>query len=171
MRLGKDLIDKPVISITDGRLVGKVKDLYLNDKLESIVGLHLGSEGIFNRRSLAISRDRVTLLGIDAILVDSSENVVVDEEQLEGSEGWLRRQDVQGRGVDTTGGTKVGVIGEILINDQGDVLGFKLARVFVEGPMAKKQAVAREVVVDVGNVDGAMTIDLAQAEQHSLSLT
>jgi hypothetical protein len=26
MRLGKDLLDKPIISVTDKRMVGKVKD-------------------------------------------------------------------------------------------------------------------------------------------------
>jgi uncharacterized protein YrrD len=170
MRLGKDLIDKPIYSVSDGRLLGKVKDLYLNDALETIIGLYLGSEGIFNRRNLAINRDRVTLLGLDVVLVADSE-AVIEPEQLEGSDTWQRRQDIQGREVDTTGGTKVGVIGDIIFDDQGGVLGFKLARAFVEGPMAKKLAVAREVVADVGNVDGAMTIDLAQAEQHSLSLS
>jgi len=30
--------------------------------------------------------------------------------------------------------------------------------------------VAREVVIDTGSVDGAMTIDLAKAEQQGLSL-
>lgn len=169
MRIGKDLVDKPIYSVTEGRLLGKVKDVYLNPSLEKIVGLYLGSEGIFNRRSLLINRDHISLFGLDAILATDSD-VVLEEEQVEEVGEWLRRQNVQGRSVDTTGGTKVGVIGDILFNDQGGVIGFKLARVFVEGPMAKKQAVAREVVVDVGNVDGAMTIDLAQAEQHSLSL-
>lgn len=169
MRIGKDLVDKPIYSVTDGRFLGKVKDVYLNSNLDNIVGLYLGSEGIFNRRNILISRERVTLLGADVILVADSD-VVLEEEQLEEAGEWLRRQNVQGRGVDTTGGTKVGVIGDIVFNDQGVVVGFKLARVFVEGPMAKKQAVAREVVVDVGNVDGSMTIDLAQAEQHPFSL-
>jgi sporulation protein YlmC with PRC-barrel domain len=86
-------------------------------------------------------------------------------------EQWVRRQDVVGREVDTTGGTKVGVIGDVIINDDDGVIGFKLARVFVEGPIAKKQTIAREVVVDTGAVDGVMTIDLAQAEQHELTLS
>jgi sporulation protein YlmC with PRC-barrel domain len=170
MRLGKDLLDKPIISVTDGRLLGKVKDLYLDQSLEKIAGLYLGSEGIFSRKSMLVSRDRLTLLGIDAVLAADSD-VVVEETQASEVEQWVRRQDVVGREVDTTGGTKVGVIGDIIINDDGGVVGFKLARVFVEGPIAKKLAVAREVVADTGAEDGVMTIDLAQAEQHGLSLS
>ena len=66
--------------------------------------------------------------------------------------------------------SSVGVIGDVIINVDDGVIGFKLARVFVEGPIAKKLAVAREVVADTGAEDGVMTIDLAQAEQHGLSL-
>ena len=170
MRLGKDLLDKPLISVTDGRIVGRVKDLYLDNNLERIVGLYLGSEGIFSRKSMLVSRDRLTLLGIDAILAADSD-VVIDESGATEIDQWVRRQELVGREVDTTGGTKVGVIGDVIINDDDSVIGFKLARVFVEGPIAKKQAVAREVVVDTGAKDGVMTIDLAQAEQHSLSLS
>jgi len=170
MRLGKDLLDKPLISVTDGRIIGRVKDLYLDNNLERIVGLYLGSEGIFSRKSFLVSRDRVTLLGIDAILAADSD-VVIDESVATEIDKWVRRQELVGREVDTTGGTKVGVIGDVIINDDDGVIGFKLARIYVEGPIAKKQAVAREVVVDTGAEDGVMTIDLAQAEQHSLSLS
>jgi uncharacterized protein YrrD len=168
MRLGKDLVDKPIYSVTDGRLVGKVKDLYLDSNLERIVGLYLGSEGIFNRKNMLINRDRINLFGVDAILVADSD-VVLEEVQVAELETWVRRQDLAGRDVDTPGRTRVGIIGDIIVNDEGAVLGFKLTRTFVEGPISRKHAVAREVVVDIGTEDGVMTIDLAQAEQHDLS--
>jgi sporulation protein YlmC with PRC-barrel domain len=169
MRLGKDLLDKPIYSVTDGRLVGKVKDLYLDSNLERIIGLYLGSEGLFNRRDMIVNRERVILLGIDTILAADSD-IVLDEAQVDDLESWMRRQDLIGRNVDTSGGTRVGVIGDIMINDEGTVLGFKLTRIVMEGPITRKQAIAREVVVDTGAQDGVMTIDLAQAEQHSLSV-
>lgn len=169
MRLGKDLLDKPIYSITDGRLVGKVKDLYLDSNLERVVGLYLGSEGIFNRKELMVNREQVTLFGLDVVLVANSD-IVLDITQVPDLESWVRRQNLSGRDVNTTGGTRVGIISDVLINDEGAVLGFKLGRTFVEGPIARKQAVAREVVADTGGADGVITIDLAQAEQHDLSV-
>ncbi len=169
MRLGKDLVDKPIYSVTEGRLVGKVKDLYLDSNLERVVGLYLGSEGLFNRKDMLVNRDQITLFGVDALLASNSD-IVLDEAQAADLDTWLRRQDLIGRNVDTSGGTRVGVIGDVLIDNEGAVLGFKLARIFVEGPITRKQVVAREVVVDTGTVDGVMTIDLARAEQHSLSI-
>ena len=44
MRLGKDLIGKPIISITDGRSLGTVKDVYINDQLYWLTGIHVGHE-------------------------------------------------------------------------------------------------------------------------------
>jgi sporulation protein YlmC with PRC-barrel domain len=169
MRLGKDFLDKPIYSITDGRFVGKVKDLYLDSNLERVVGLYLGSEGIFSRKDLLVNRDRITLFGLDATLAADSD-IVLDITQVPDIDSWVRRQDLSGRDVNTSGGTRVGVISDILVSDEGAVLGFKLGRTFVEGPITRKQAVAREVVVDTGGADGVMTIDLAQAEQHSLSM-
>jgi sporulation protein YlmC with PRC-barrel domain len=169
MRLGKDLLDKPIYSISDGRFVGKVKDLFLDGNLERIVGLFLGSEGIFSRKDLLVNRDQVTLFGLDVVLVAGSD-VVLDVTETPDIDSWVRRQDLAGRDVNTSGGTRVGVISDILVSDEGMVLGFKLGRTFVEGPITRKQAVAREVVIDTGGADGVMTIDLAQAEQHSLSM-
>jgi sporulation protein YlmC with PRC-barrel domain len=169
MHLGKDLLDKPIYSTSDGRFVGKVKDLYLDSRLEQIVGLYLGSEGIFSRKDLMVNRDQVTLFGLDVVLVAASD-IVLDVTQVPDLESWVRRQDLSGREVNTTGGTRVGIISDILVSDEGAVVGFKLGRTFVEGPITRKQAVAREVVADIGGADGVMTIDLAQAEQHSLSI-
>jgi len=86
MFLGKDIIGSPVISVSDGRTIGKVKDVYLTPDCQS-------------------------------------------------------------------------------------VLGFSLSHTFVSGPIAEKRAIACHAVQDVGSEDGAMTIDLKQAEQQQLSVT
>ena len=61
MRLGKDLIGKPIISITDGRLLGTVKDIYINDELYWLSGLFLKSEGVIRRKSHLIPREAVVV--------------------------------------------------------------------------------------------------------------
>jgi hypothetical protein len=44
-------------------------------------------------------------------------------------------------------------------------LGFSLGRVLVDGPIAQQRAIRRDVLIDNGNEDGAMTIDLLRAER------
>jgi uncharacterized protein YrrD len=168
MRLGKDLIGKPIYSMTDGRLLGSVKDLYLDKDLELLTGIYLGSEGLIKRKSLLISRRNVMVFGLDAILAKSSD-VVTDDEKAEEAEHWLRREDLQKREIDTPGGTKVGSIGDILLDEEARVVGFSLGKVFVEGPVAESRRVLKGAIVDTGRDDGVMTVDLSKAEQAAPS--
>ena len=164
MRSGKDLIGKPIISITDGRLLGTVKDLYLNDQLYWLTGVHVGTEGLLKKKNYLIPRDSVIVFGIDAVLVKNSD-VVTEGKDLVESETWPRLSKLKGRDVDTPGGTKVGTIGDIIIGEEGHITGFALAKVFVEGPIAEQGQVPRDALIDTGNEDGVMTIDLPKVER------
>lgn len=164
MRLGKDLIGKPIYSMTDGRLLGSVKDLYLDQDLEMLTGIYVGSEGLIKRKSLLIARRSIMVFGIDAILAKSSD-VVSDDEETKEAEHWLRREELQKREIDTPGGTKVGTIGDILLDAEARINGFSLGKVFVEGPVAESRRIMKGAVVDTGRDDGIMTVDLSKAEQ------
>jgi len=168
MRLGKDLTGKPIISITDGRLVGYAKDVYVNQDLYWITGIFTGSEGLISRKSKLIQRDNVVVFGIDAILVKDAD-VETHNKDLDEADKWLRLEKLRGRGVDTPGGTKVGTIGDIMIGEGGEITGFALSRVFVEGPVADKGTLPRSAVIDTGQVDGLMTVDLVKVEQYLLN--
>ena len=165
MRLGKDLIGKPIISITDGRLLGSVKDIYINDELYWLSGLFLKNEGMIRRKAHIIPREAVVVYGLDAILVKNSESVTTDKEYEE-AEQWLRLEKLRGRAVDTPGGTKVGNIGDVILDEDGRVTGFTLGKIHVSGPIAEERTIPRQSLVDTGNDDDdAMTVDLAQIER------
>lgn len=163
MRIGKELIGKPIYSVTDGRQLGSVKDLYLNLDLDMLNGLFLGREGIISRKARLITREDITVLGIDSVLVSDSD-VVTNNEETPEVEMWLRREDLQGREINTAGGTKVGTVGDVLFDEDAQVVGFALARVFVEGPVAESRIVKKEAVLGTGGKTGAITIDLTKAE-------
>lgn len=163
MRESKDLIGKSVISVSDGRLLGSVKDIYLDQNLYWMTGIHLGTEGLIKRKSLVIRREDVVVFGIDAILVKNSD-VVTDNKALREAGNWLRLDDLKGREIDTPGGTKVASVGDVVLDEDARVTAVKLGRVHVEGPIAEKRIVPREAVIDSGSEDGKMTIDLIKAE-------
>jgi uncharacterized protein YrrD len=171
MFLGKDIIGNPVIAVSDGRSIGKVKDLYLTADLRSVAGIYLGTEGLFSRRSLLVRSEDVITMGKDAVLVKHDQVIQEEEDTFETEETWLRRDELQGRTVDSPGGTKVGKIGDVIINQEGKVMGFNFSQVYVSGPIADNHSVAIHTVQDVGHEDGVMTIDLEQAEQQNLSVT
>ncbi len=168
MRLGKDLVGKQIISITDGRSLGTVKDIYMSSDLTAITGIYLGSEGLIKRKHFLINRADVVVFGIDAILVRASD-AVLEESNLPESVAWVRLSKLNKREVDTPGGTKVASIGDIILGEQGDITGFALSRVFVEGPIAKNGTIPRTAVIDTGAEDGVMTIDLTRAENPDVA--
>ena len=163
MRLGKDLVNKQIISITDGRSLGTAKDIYMDNELTAITGIYLGSEGLIKRKHFLITRSDVVVFGIDAILVRTSD-VIAEENELPETVGWTRLSKLNKREVDTPGGTKVASIGDIILGEQGDISGFALSRVYVEGPIEKNGTIPRTAVIDTGDEDGVMTIDLTRAE-------
>jgi uncharacterized protein YrrD len=150
--------------MTDGRLLGTVKDLYLDQDLELLTGIYMGSEGLIKRKSLLIARRSIMVFGIDAILAKSSD-VVSDDDQAEEAKHWLRREELQKREIDTPGGTKVGTIGDVLLDEEARINGFSLGKVFVEGPVAESRRILKGAIIDTGRDDGVMTVDLSKAEQ------
>lgn len=164
MRSSKELIGKPIFSLTDGRHQGVVKDLYVDSELLSIVGIFLGSEGLFSRKARLIPAENVSVFGYDAVLTIGTD-LIKDDENYVPAQTWLRRDNVLGRMMHTSGGTKVGTVGDLLLDDNSGVIGFSLDRILVEGPIARNRMIARSAVLDAGGFEGSIIVDLARAEQ------
>jgi len=166
MRLAKDLVGKPIYTIEKGQLLGKVKDIYLDENLYWMTGIYLGREGMFSRKENLIPRNSVAIFGIDAILV-RGEDVVTDN-RTHDTNGWQKLSKLRGRAIDTPGGTRLAAVGDVILDGEGHITGFALSKVSIDGPIARDKAISREVVIDNGNQDGVMTIDLGRAEQLGL---
>ena len=164
MRIGKELIGKPIYSIIDGRQQGTVKDLFLDLELKQLKGIFLGHEGLINRRIRVIARDDVAVFGFDAVLT-SRGDAATDNSQMPEVDVWLRRDDLHNREIHTAGGTKVGTVGDVLFDEHAEVAGVWLARVHVAGPIAEKKTVPRAAITETGGREGVMIVDLSMAER------
>ena len=169
MRLGKDLLNKPIYSIDEGKLLGKVQDLYLDSTFEVVLGLYVGSQGLVRRKSELIRAGDVVILGDDAVLVRAGD-VITDDSTLPEAKDWMRREKLIGREADTPGGTRLGVIGDVIVDKTGRISGFALSRAYVEGPLAEKRVISRSVITDTGQEDGRMTVDLAKLEASLMDI-
>ena len=169
MRLGKSLVGNPVYGRMDGRKLGEVKDLYLDDELTEVVGIFLGREGLLRPTPRFVERRDIALFGIDALLAESPFTVYEKDEAPE-PPGWLRLDQLQGREVRTPGGTKIGKLGDVVLDEEGRITGFSLVNLSVRGPVAEADAVARTALVAVEDEQGAMAMDLAEAEKALLDV-
>jgi uncharacterized protein YrrD len=163
MRFGKDLDNKPIISVSDGKILGRTKDLYVNQELTQLAGLYLGSEGVIRRTDKIISTENINLFGIDVILVKAPD-VISTTKAIPESDKWHRLSDLQGKEASTPGGTKLATIDDVLLDEQGAISGFSLSRIFVSGPLADRPFIPREVVVDAFQGGDTLLVDFPQLE-------
>jgi uncharacterized protein YrrD len=75
MRTAKEHLNKPLISLVDGKRLGKVKDLYFDAEAGKVVAALLSKRGIINRKTFVIVRAAIQVMGIDAWLVSASDTV------------------------------------------------------------------------------------------------
>ena len=167
MILAKTHSNKPLISISDGKKLGEIKDLYLDRGMRQVAGVFLGTEGLFKRQALVIARSAVQVYGIDAWLLSGSDKVM-DLGELPESETFTLASELRGRKIQTEGGTEIGVVEDVLLDNEARVLGFSLGKVSVQGPLAERKAIALEAITNMGSKNEPMTTILAQAESLAL---
>lgn len=168
MRASKDLVGNPIVSMTNGRSIATVSDVYLDRELNRIVALLTGYEGLLKRKAQVVLRERVTVLGEDVILTEATD-VILPEDQVEAFNTWIRRDQLNGRNVDTPGGTRIARLDDVIVSDEGEVLGFSFGRTYIDSPVAESGAVSCQAVIDTGAEDGVMTIDLEKAERENFA--
>lgn len=161
----KDLQNKQLISLADGKKIGEVRDLYLDGDMQKVAAVYLGKEGgLFSKKSHALARNFVSVMGVDAWLVDGAFQIVEPSMSREFDQFALVG-DVRGREVQTEGGTKIGVVEDALVDDQGNVQAFTLGKVYVLGPLADRKVIGRAAVKQLGTKSAPMIADMAQAEE------
>lgn len=163
MLTGRQIEGKQLISLTDGKKVGEVKDLYLDEELNKIAGVFVGWEGLFNRKDFAVDRASIEVLGIDAWLVHDA-NVVLPPDEILNSARFVTLNNLRGREIVSEGGTPIGAVDDVLLDETGTVLGFSLGKIQVKGTLAERKAIARSTISTIGGKQAAMTANVALAE-------
>ncbi len=143
----KDIHNKPLISVTEGKKVGDLKDLYLDTDLTRVAAVFLGREGLFKPRITIVDRSFIQVCGVDAWLTVGSD-VAAALPDGDDAPSLLLAGDLHGREITTEGGTQIGTIGDILLDGSGLVAGFQLDRIYVKGPLADKKIIPREAVLE-----------------------
>jgi sporulation protein YlmC with PRC-barrel domain len=163
MLTAKSHTNKPLVSLTDGKIVGEIKDLYVDRDMRQVAAVHLGKEGLLKRKALMLARSAVQVYGVDVWLVAGSDKVAGPED-IADADTFVLVGDLRGREIQTEGGTKVGVLDDVVLDAEARVLGFVLGKTYVQGPLADRKTIAREAVIKLGSKDAPMTVELAQAE-------
>jgi len=163
MSTAKDLTRKPIYSVADGTQLGEIKDIYLDGAASTITAVLVGKEGVFTKKMLVIRRSDVRTIGVDCWLAHG-EAEVMDLKEVDGGEDFQLVTELRKREIETTGGTKIGTIGDVVFDGDDSVVGFALAKVHIQGPVAEAKQVALGAVTSFGDKHTAMIVDLQAAE-------
>ena len=165
----KDHINKPVIATSNGKKLGKIKDIYFDSNVKRVTAISLGSSGFFKNKKLMIDRANVLTCGIDSWLV-SSADVVVEPKYIVGSSEFVSASELKGRQIMSEGGTEIANVDSVILEGHCNVNGFTLNNLPASGPLAMRKAIAREAISSIGSETSPMTTTLAEAESMEISI-
>jgi uncharacterized protein YrrD len=163
MALTKEFKGKLLISNTDGKNLGEIKDSVFTQDVTQVVAVYLGKTGILNRKAQLLDWKKVALFGVDAWLIAGSDTVK-NQDDFDGGEEFVRGDDLRGREIQTDGGTKIARVEDIILDNSGKVVGFALDKVYAEGPLAESKQIARAAIFKLGDAENPMITILEQAE-------
>lgn len=166
----REHIKKPVISNSDGKKMGKIKDLYFDLNLTKMTAAYLGQRGIIRRNKMVIKQEKVKKCGVDAWLVARSD-VVVKLKDIVGSQEFVLAKELRGRQILSEGGTNIAIVDDVILDDECNVQGFTLTNVPASGPLAERKAIARGAITNLGSKTRPMTTILKQAESMEIGTT
>ncbi|MGH9838778.1 MAG: PRC-barrel domain-containing protein [Blastocatellia bacterium] len=168
MQKTREFQGKLLISITDGKNLGEIKDVYLDKDCNEVIAVYLGKTGLISRKAQLIHIDQIRLFGIDAWLVNGSDKVA-NKEEVEGSDQFILADELRGRAIQTDGKTRIGTVGDIAVDSRLNVLGFAFDKIHVEGPLAEAKAIARAAITSIGDSHNPMIAVLEQAERLKIT--
>ena len=167
MIIGKQHRNKPLISLSDGKHVGEIKDFYFDAQLTRLAAVFTGKEGLLSRKTFAVARASIKVLGVDVWLVGGPD-VVVNFDTLPEHEDLIRFEDVRGREIVTEGGSKIATVDDVLLDAEGRLLGFALTKVLVPGPLSERKAVHRDAITSCGGDKIPMAAVMTRAESLTI---
>lgn len=130
------LVGNPVIGITNGEKIAKVEDLLVDPNTLKAAAALTSKSTLLSREIEAIPAEQVEVWGQDAILAKQPD-VVAKEEELDSRDGWLSASDdIRGYEVVAEDGTRIGTLGDVVLDTEGQIMGYEMAEVATEGRVA-----------------------------------
>lgn len=121
-----------VISLDEGKVIAKMSDVIIDPQTMKVAALVTSKGGLLGREVKYVLGTEVNVWGEDVILI-SRTAAAMDESEMEPSEGllWVS-EEIQGRDVITQDGTRIGRLADVLIETDGELVGYVLSDVYMD---------------------------------------
>lgn len=142
----QDLNGRSIVNIENGERIGHVSNLLFDPESLRVVGLvsnrgNMGGLGnLLTRDTETFPASAVEVWGKDVILVHTPERMI--EEGSPEREKWVDlTAQLKDRYVVSVDGTRVGQVGDVILDKNGQIVAYSLNQVYVEGPLAESKRI------------------------------
>lgn len=150
VRKTQEMKDMSVVSLSNGEIIAKVSDMLVDPTTRSIAALLSSKGGLLGRTTKTIPATEIQVWGEDVIIV-SRPDVFVSKEELPNHQQCLSvANQLKGRDVVGQDGTRIGTLNDVLIDNEGHLVGYDLAKVDIEGPIAKSKRIGADATHALG---------------------
>lgn len=162
---GSDLIGLPVVTMA-GDDVAEVRDVLFDSTAGHVLGFRLNKRGrLAGRMKESLGRAQVAAVGPDAVMVQDSDALLMQEIAASGDEP---SGNVLGDRVITDGGVQVGTVTDVVIDTAGGaVVGFEVAS--MDEPSSRHGRRSYVPLPDTGAVSGEAVMVPASAIEYVTS--
>ena len=105
-----------MIGITDGRKIGDVKDLYLDQTLRKVICINFNQVGLLGFKAQLVRREDVMVFGVDSFLTKDSYVIIESGKEID-TNNMVKRESPRGRDVLTDGETRIAKVQDVILDD------------------------------------------------------
>lgn len=140
-RLSNDLKGFQIISATNGQIIAKVEDVFIDLKKLRVAAIATSTGGLLTSKVEAIHRNDIKVWGEDVILADDP-NVIKEGKSIQGFEEWESiSKQIKSKDVLNTKGEKIAELNDLVIDSDANIVGYDLSTVLMDGPVADSKRI------------------------------
>ena len=143
IHMTQDLRSKPVISMVSGNILARLEDVIVAPDMRRIAAVTSRIDTA-HRKLGAIPGPEIRVWGKDALLTERHDLADRSSDPHEMIDWPSVSRQLKGCRVITTAGTHIGTLYDLIINDRGQIVGYDLLEVLIEGSIAYSRQVPAE---------------------------
>ena len=152
MRKAKSLLGLKIVTQTEGRDLGTVRDLIFSDQSQRLTALLLTDRELFGMiDATAVPWNEVRQIGRDALMVTGDAAVIKVHSDALLAEAYDARDNLDGKQITTDGGENLGHISDLYIDDSGHVLAYEVSGGLFSNIYNGKRYLERPAGVTIGD--------------------
>lgn len=158
MRKAKELVGKAIVNQATGEHVATVRDLIFDGDARHVAALLVDSGGWF-RDARVVCWEAIASIG-DVVMVQGESPVVTASSAPQLSDELKQDVRISGMPIMSDSGERIGSVGDLFIDDKGDVVGYEVKQGFMSDLGGRKflfaddvQTVGRDAIIaDAGHL-------------------